>query len=239
MYDHTKDGTYRQKVNRPDGVKPAKRLEWVSESPLSEGVALSLVKKVMVSHEPIVLTPGRNSPRLRNPDEPRRQAGILIPIFEEDGNANMILTRRSRSLRTHAGEMAFPGGKVEDGETIEQAAVREAYEEIGLDPKTVEIEGPLVSSSTMSSFTSLVAIVATIPKPVSYRLNSSEVEKVISFPISYLFKEGVHSVELWPISGGGEFEMHFFDFGDDLVWGATGRIIFEFMRTMTKAAKVQ
>ncbi len=239
MFDCSGNGTFRQRVNRPSGVLPAKKLEWVSKSRLVEGVTVALIKQVMSSHVPIVLIPGRNSPNLPHQTEPRPKASILIPIFEQDGMANMILTRRSSSLRTHAGEVSFPGGKVEEGETVEQAAVREAYEEIGLDASEIEIEGRLASSSTMSSFMSLVAIVATLPKPVSYRLNASEVEKVFSFPISYLFKEGVHSVELWPLSDGGQFEMHFFDFGDDLVWGATARIIYEFMRTMSEAAMAQ
>ncbi len=239
MLDRSGNGTYRQKVNRPSGVQLTKTHEWVSRSPLVDGVPISLVKEVMSSHVPIVLAPGRNSPNLPKDAELRPKAGILIPIFETDGLANMILTRRSSSLRTHAGEVAFPGGKVEEGETAEQAAIREAYEEIGLDPESISIEGRLVSSTTMSSFMSLVAVVATLPKPVSYRLNSSEVEEVFSFPISYLFQEGVYSVELWPLSDRGQFEMHFFDFGDDLVWGATARIIFEFMRTMSEAAVAQ
>ncbi|MDA8080194.1 MAG: CoA pyrophosphatase [Actinomycetota bacterium] len=236
MFDRSGNRSFMQRVNRPNGVQPAKTLEWISKSRLVEGVPVSLIKQVMASHVPIVLPPGRNSPNLPHQAELRPNASILIPIFDQDGMANMILTRRSSSLRTHAGEVAFPGGKVEEGETIEQAAVREAYEEIGLDPAGIKIEGRLVSSSTMSSFMSLVAVVATLPKPVSYRLNSSEVERVFSFPISYLFQDGVHSVELWPLSDEGQFEMHFFDFGDDLVWGATARIIYEFMRTISQAA---
>ncbi len=236
MFDRRGNGAYRQRVNRPDGVESAEVQEWVSGSRLSGGVPISLIKDVMSSHVPIVLPPGRNTPNLKNGSEKRPKAGILVPIYDGDGMANMILTRRASSLRTHAGEVAFPGGKIEEGETAEEAAVREAYEEIGLDPKSIEIEGRLVSSATMSSFVSLVAVVATLPEPRSYRINSSEVEEVFSFPISYLFQEGVFSVERWPISSGGYFEMHFFDFGDDLVWGATGRIIYEFMRTMAEAA---
>ncbi len=235
MFDRGGNGSFRQRVNRPTGAQPAKVHEWVSNSGLSKGVPISLIRQVMSSHVPIVLTPRRNSSNLAPNNGAPRKAGILIPIFDVDGMANMILTRRSSSLRTHAGEIAFPGGKIEDGETAEQAAVREAYEEIGLDPEMIEIEGRLASSSTMSSFMSLVAVVATLPKPGSYRLNSSEVEEVFSFPISYLFQEGVYSVEHWPLNDGGHFEMHFFDFGDDLVWGATGRIIYELMRTMSEA----
>ena len=233
------NGTYKQKVNRPSGVLPAKTLAWVSKSPLSGGVPISLIRKVMISHTPIVLSPRQNVSNRPAEMEQRPSASILVPIFEQDGMADMVLTRRSTDLRTHAGEVAFPGGKVEDGETVEQAAIREAYEEIGLNPATVEIQGKFISSTTLSSFMSVVAIVATIPKPVSYRLNPNEVEKVFSFPISYLFQAGVHSVENWPWADGGQYEMHFFDFGEDLVWGATARILYEFMRTMSEAAMAQ
>lgn len=193
----------------------------------------------MVSHVPIVLSPRRILPDLSVDMDARPSASILIPIFEQDGMANIVLTRRSAELRRHAGEVAFPGGKLEEGETAEQAAIREAYEEIGLDPADVEIEGRLITSATMSSFMSVVAIVATIPNPVSYRLNPNEVEKVFSFPASYLFQQNVHSVEFWPLADGGQYEMHFFDFGEDLAWGATARILYEFMRTLSQAAMAQ
>lgn len=222
------NGTFRQVVNRPNGMKPLDPFEWVLSSALVEGVSIELVEQAMSHHVPKLL---KSSPPPSDAGYPNdwTSAGVLIPIFGVDGDAHMILTRRSSLLRTHAGEIAFPGGKVEEGETSEQAALREANEEIGLDPSLVTIQGRLLAASTTSSLISLVAVVATLPKPESYRLNSGEVEKVFSFPISYLFEKGVHAIELWPFPNGDQREMHFFDFGDDLVWGATARILYEFM----------
>lgn len=220
---------FRQVVKRPSGMKPLDPFEWVSTSALAYGVSLELVEQAMSHHVPKLLKSSSSPPSDVNFPNGFTSAGVLIPIFDADDEAHMILTRRSSSLRTHAGEIAFPGGKLEEGETLEQAALREAYEEIGLDLSTVKIQGRLLAASTMSSLISLVAVVATLPKPESYRLNTGEVEKVFSFPISYLFKKGVHAIELWPYPNGGQREMHFFDFGDDLVWGATARILYEFM----------
>src|SRR5437763_4662773 len=77
-------------------------------------------------------------------------AAVLVPVFEEDGLARLILTRRSTNLPSHQGEIAFPGGKVHDGEASEAGALREAQEEVGIPPEDVDVVGPLEAMATVA-----------------------------------------------------------------------------------------
>lgn len=228
-------GTYRQKVTRPAGSLVLEPTELFGGLLPTTDISLEMVERAMSTHVPKVLA--TNLPEASDGESRRSKAGVLIPVFEETGSAHLILTRRSSSLRNHAGEIAFPGGKVEPGESVESAALRETWEEIGLAPEKMSLLGQLLSASTSSSSFNLVAFVATTAKPDSYIIDRDEVDEVFSLPISHLCKESVYSVESWPTRNGEWRNMHFFDLGDDLIWGATARILFEFLMVIERSIK--
>jgi len=164
------------------------------------------------------------------PPEGALRSAVLVPLFEEEGQAWVVLTRRSQHLRAHKGEVAFPGGRQDDGESLMDAALREAEEEIALDTKVVEIVGELNHLATVSSNSSIVPFVGILPhRPVKLEPNPDEVEAVLMVPLDELVQDDVFRTELWqwqPTTGLDGFRpVHFFDLYGDTVWGATGRML--------------
>lgn len=160
-----------------------------------------------------------------------RRAAVLVPLFEEDGRAWVVLTRRSQHMRSHTGEMSFPGGRQEGGETLVDAALREAREEIALDTTGVEIVGELDHLATFVSNSSIVPFVGVLPgRPAGLVPNPIEVEAVVIVTLDELVQDDVFRTEIWPFpsdSSGptGERPIHFFELYGDTVWGATGRML--------------
>lgn len=155
-----------------------------------------------------------------------RRAAVLIPIFDEDGEAWVVLTRRSQHLRAHRGEVSFPGGRQDEGETLVEAALREAREEIALDTSAIEIVGELDHLATVSSNSTIVPFVGVLPgRPTGLAPSPDEVEAVLIVPLSELLLDDVFRTELWPWMGEDERPIHFFELYGDTIWGATGRML--------------
>lgn len=165
-----------------------------------------------------------------------RPSAVLAPIFDEDGEAHVILTRRGRWMRSHTHQVAFPGGRVDDGEAPADAALREAWEEIGLDPRTVTIVGQLTAMSTMSASAAITPYVGVIAggRP-ALSPNPDEVERVFDLSISELLDPEVFREEIW---GFGEVErsVYFFEVDLDTIWGATARMLYELLTLVTAVA---
>lgn len=181
-----------------------------------------------------VLTALRHAPEAQpspwEPPEGALRSAVLVPLFEEDGQVWVVLTRRSQHLRAHKGEIAFPGGRQDDGESLMDAALREAEEEIALDTKVVEIVGELNHLATLSSNSSIVPYVGILPnRPVKLVPNPDEVEAVLMVPLDELVQDDVFHTELWEWQEAtgliGERPIHFFDLYGDTIWGATGRML--------------
>jgi 8-oxo-dGTP pyrophosphatase MutT (NUDIX family) len=162
----------------------------------------------------------------------------LVPLFEEKGETRVVLTVRSDHLRSHQGEVAFPGGRLEDHESVVEAALREADEEVGLAPGSVTVVGRLSSLPTISSANVMTPVVATLESRPSLVPSPAEVERVFDVGLSELVADGVFHEEWWrreseiagtPDFPDGEFPVWFFDVAGETVWGATARTLVELL----------
>ncbi len=129
-----------------------------------------------------------------------RQAAVLLPFWEESGDICVALIRRAESLRVHPGEVAFAGGIVDPGESFTEAAVREAHEEIDLDPTCIEFVGRL--DDAWSGFGHHIApVVAWLSAPPKLTPNPAEVAEVLAAPVSQLILPEARSAEELTVAG--------------------------------------
>ena len=143
---------------------------------------------------------------------------------DDDGPASVVLIRRAAHLRANPGEIAFPGGRIEPGEAALAAALREAEEEVGLSASSVEVLGGLASvRSPRRPFPILPFVAAARGRP-ALRANPDEVERVLVVPLADLVA-GHYWQERWDRAGEPARVMHFFDLGEDAIWGATAQML--------------
>lgn len=163
--------------------------------------------------------------------EPR--AAVLVALFEERGETRVVLTRRASTLRSHRGEVSFPGGRADPGEALVDAALREACEEVALDPAAVEIIGALGQLRTVSSQALITPFVGVLAQRPALQANPEEVERVFDVALAELLADGLHRTEMWGLPPA-ELEIQFFDLPGDTVWGATARILVDLLGRVTR-----
>jgi 8-oxo-dGTP pyrophosphatase MutT (NUDIX family) len=151
-----------------------------------------------------------------------RAAAVLVPIVARP-LLTVILTQRTESLSSHAGQIAFPGGKIEAGETPLDAALREAHEEIGLERRYVEPLGYLDPYRTGTGFR-IIPIVGLVQPDVPLRLDPSEVADAFEVPLGFLMDAANHELHARVI-GGRERRFYAMPYEGRFIWGATAGII--------------
>jgi 8-oxo-dGTP pyrophosphatase MutT (NUDIX family) len=155
-----------------------------------------------------------------------RKAAVLITLFEREGEVTLIFIRRASTLRSHSGEIAFPGGSVDatDGSPV-QTALREAQEEIGLHPARVEVLGIMQPVFTVVSNFLITPVVAFLPQgPGELRLQTSEVADLLLLPLRGLADPVIAHTEVWTRDGLAR-TVYFYDYRSYRVWGATARML--------------
>jgi 8-oxo-dGTP pyrophosphatase MutT (NUDIX family) len=228
-----------QVIPRPELHRPGSPAPWATLSPEARRcISLDRVRQAIATGDPVHL---EGHPRREPWPAPpagmveRRPAAVLVALFEERGEARVILTVRSSELRSHTGEVAFPGGRLDGDEGVVAGALREASEEVGLDPALVTVVGTLTAMPTVSSNTVMTPVVATLGHRPSLRANPGEVERIFDVALADLVADHVFEEELWAIPGRmndaglprGEFPVWFFEVAGEMVWGATARTLVE------------
>jgi 8-oxo-dGTP pyrophosphatase MutT (NUDIX family) len=152
----------------------------------------------------------------------RTDAAVLVPLFTRDGELHAVFTRRRDDLRRHAGEISFPGGRQDPGEDLRQTALREAHEEIGLDPAGVELVGALTPTPTVVTSYAIYPFVGVIAPATAWRPSAGEVAEVLELSLPKL-KQGYGRERL--IRRGLPFRTDVYKTDGALIWGATARIL--------------
>lgn len=167
-------------------------------------------------------------------ERPPVPSAVLAPLYDLDGEAHVVLTRRSRRMRAHAGEVSFPGGRAEPQDPdLVATALREAQEEIGLDPGSVDIFGELDHLATVTSGSFIVPWVGAVPARPDLPPCSDEVDAVLHVPLSELMAPGVFREERWSFGEGTARPIVFFDLVGDTVWGATASMLRQLLGFVT------
>jgi 8-oxo-dGTP pyrophosphatase MutT (NUDIX family) len=151
---------------------------------------------------------------------------VLVPLFVAADGPRVLLTRRSESLNSHQGQIAFPGGRLEAGESSLEAAMRETREEIGIDASTARVVGELPAHRTISSSSHIVPhVVRLASEPRQFALND-EVDRVFSVSLGELVRPDTFVQEHWVFQDR-EVVVPMFYLDDETIWGATARMLQE------------
>lgn len=153
-----------------------------------------------------------------------REAAVLVPVVDHGNRASVLLTRRTATMRTHSGQIAFPGGAVDPEDvSIEAAAMREANEEIGLAQSVIEPVGRLPHYLTVTGFR-ITPVLAIVRGDYSMTINRHEVDEAFEVPFDFLMDPSNHNQEsrFWD---GKERHFYTMPYGDYYIWGVTAGIL--------------
>ncbi|MFW6289549.1 MAG: NUDIX hydrolase [Mariniphaga sp.] len=186
----------------------------------------------MESHQRM-MPPNRRLKAVTGDTTRLKPSSVLLLLFEEDHELFICLIKRPATMKHHAGQVAFPGGRIEPEETAVETALRETWEEIGVAPEDVEILGTLSELFVDVSGFLIQPFVGWLTKKPRFILNAAEVEKVILFPL-LRFKDKLEETELETVSG--KLKVPCFHFEGEVIWGATAMILAEFFDAMEESA---
>jgi 8-oxo-dGTP pyrophosphatase MutT (NUDIX family) len=152
------------------------------------------------------------------------QAAVLIPLLLHEGGLSVLLTQRTQHLHDHAGQISFPGGRMDPEDlTPEKTALRESQEEIGLNPANVEIIGHLPEYLTVSGY-SVTPVVGLVQAQAEYVHDEFEVADIFEVPLSFLMDPANHQVRIWQ-SEQGMRRFYAMPYGNRFIWGATAGML--------------
>ena len=164
------------------------------------------------------------------PDSKVKCAAVLVPLASVDGEWHLLYTRRTDRVESHKGQVSFPGGACDEGETMpEQTALREAHEEVGILPQDVRVLGRLTNMITITHFR-VTPVVGVVPWPYVFRVGNDEVARVFTIPLAWLAEPRNRWEFPFPERKRALIAYHPYD--GELLWGATARMTVDFLNLL-------
>jgi 8-oxo-dGTP pyrophosphatase MutT (NUDIX family) len=164
-------------------------------------------------------------------------AAVLVPLVERETGLTVLLTQRATQLRTHAGQVSFPGGRMESTDADPKAtALRETYEEIGLDPRFVTVVGYLPDQIILISGFRVTPVVSFVRPGFELLLDATEVQETFEVPLSFVLDPANHRKRQRRFRfGDAEIELPDIPYGDRNIWGATAGMLIALYRVLQES----
>jgi 8-oxo-dGTP pyrophosphatase MutT (NUDIX family) len=172
--------------------------------------------------------PGDDIPELEPP--PARLCAVLVPLVLHPDGASVLLTRRAAHLSSHPGQVSFPGGRMEPGETPEQAALREAMEEVGLAPRRPELAGRMPAQRTLTGY-DITPVIGLLKPGFTLQPDPGEVALAFEFPLTTLLDPAAPRRESAEYKGRLR-EYWVWPHDQEFIWGATATILLNLARAL-------
>jgi 8-oxo-dGTP pyrophosphatase MutT (NUDIX family) len=215
-------------IPRPAAWRPGAPAPWSCLAPAPERIEVADLAGVVAARgegaEPVVGLPDA------------RRSAVLVALFSGDRGAEVVLTRRSKLMTNHRGEVSFPGGRMDEGEIPVETALREAHEEVDLDPAAVRVVGELDHLATMVTHSHIVPVVGTLEHLPPLRAATAEVARILTVPLVGLLDDGVYREERWGVPPL-DRTVRFFELEDETVWGATAHMLTQLLSLATGVAQ--
>ncbi len=222
-----------QVIPRPVGVRAGSVAPWAHLPPARRRLTMDRVQTALGARP--LRTP------VLEPFPIRRHAAVLVPLYQGADGLRLLLTRRPAAMRSHSGEVSFPGGGREEADAdLSVTALREAEEEIGLDRGSVDLFGRLDPLATIASAAMIEPYVGFVHRLPALRAQPVEVAAILHVPVDELLEDGVFHQEWWPMPphlvaehGQSWRPMFFYELTGDTVWGATARMLTQLLAIAT------
>lgn len=184
-----------------------------------------------------MLPPGRRLKIIDSELSSVKQSSVLLLLFPEGDRLYICLMKRPSTMKDHPGQVSFPGGKIEKYDvSAEITALREAQEEVGIDPSSIEVLGKLSDLFVEVSKFSIQPFLAWSDQKPAFSVNSGEVEELILLPLdNYLNEDIISETELQTVTG--MLSVKFYSYNGQIIWGATAMILTELIDILKKTRR--
>lgn len=204
-----------------------------------EEVNIDVVRQALAQPRPGLRAQMGMSPRPRASitiDAPARAGGVLLLLYPLDGRLHLVLTRRAEHLPNHKGQISLPGGARDAGESFEETALREAHEELDVEPASIQVLGRLTPLYISPSNFCIRPVVGYAPGRPAFRPDPCEVAEVLEVPLADLLDPSAVREEDWHLRGI-QVRVPFFAVKEHKVWGATAMVLAEFVELVRSVMK--